>query len=217
MGDSGIEGPQRLSHAFEAAGQPMYVTGADGAITDVNDAFTELVENAIEHGSGAVTVTLKGRPDTVAFAVADDGAGIPRQDRDVLLGEGDVEPLYHGGGLGLWLVNWIVNRSGGRLEYEAGADGGCVVRAIVNREVPDAQVVDDVVALENVEGVRVRQVLAASARRSEHERRVLGVRSNGDARGRRPLSVRRTRLGGRGRERFRVAERRERRRVDRRR
>ena len=41
----------------------------------------------------------------------------PAVDREVLL-EGEEAPLEHGNGIGLWLVNWIVTRSGGRIAFD---------------------------------------------------------------------------------------------------
>jgi len=47
--------------------------------------------------------------------VRDDGPGLSEFDRDVLESGSAVEPLSHGSGLGLWLVYWAVERSGGEI------------------------------------------------------------------------------------------------------
>jgi len=47
------------------------------------------------------------------FSVRDDGPGLSEFDRDVLESGEAIEPLSHGSGLGLWLVYWAVERSGG--------------------------------------------------------------------------------------------------------
>jgi hypothetical protein len=42
----------------------------------------------------------------------------------VLRGERDVRSVYHGSGLGLWLVYWAVDRSAGELAFETATDAG---------------------------------------------------------------------------------------------
>jgi len=42
-------------------------------------------------------------------------------------------PLYHGSGLGLWLINWIVKRSGGTLEFSENQPRGNVVTIELTR------------------------------------------------------------------------------------
>jgi signal transduction histidine kinase len=86
-------------------------------------AIEHVLTNAVEHNDGEsprVEITVRSPIETdgyVRVTVADDGPGIPDQEREVLL-EGDEEPLKHGSGLGLWLVNWIVTRSGGYIEFD---------------------------------------------------------------------------------------------------
>ncbi|MFB6177303.1 MAG: PAS domain S-box protein [Halobaculum sp.] len=96
----------------------------------------QLVENAVKHNesdSPRVEVTVRERPtdeERVELIVADDGPGIPEQERATLL-EGKEQPLQHGSGLGLWLVNWIVNRSGGRIEFAESTLGGSEVTVML--------------------------------------------------------------------------------------
>ncbi|MFC7018092.1 MULTISPECIES: PAS domain S-box protein [Haloarcula] len=111
----GLSGPESVT-----------VTG----IAALEQAFKELVDNAIEHNGSAsptVEVTVDPGPDTVSVRVADDGPGIPEMEADVLLDAGSESEVYHGKGLGLWLVYLVVTRSGGSLEFDAPDDGGGVV------------------------------------------------------------------------------------------
>ncbi len=103
------------------------------AIPALDAAVEDLCENAVEHSDvtdPTVTITV----DTVAedadrwvrIAVADDGPGISEYERDVLL-SGRETDLEHSSGFGLWLVSWIVERSGGRLSFAENEPRGTVV------------------------------------------------------------------------------------------
>ncbi|MFB6176746.1 MAG: PAS domain S-box protein [Halobaculum sp.] len=83
-------------------------------------AVDHLIENAVEHNT-AETPTVRvsvgpsdHEPARVDVTVADNGPGLPKQERDILQWEGE-SPTRHGDGLGLWIVNWVVTHSGGRL------------------------------------------------------------------------------------------------------
>lgn len=92
-------------------------------------AFRELLENGIVHSDRdepTVTVRVTETDSTVHLEFEDDGPGIPDIERPVLLGEADIDQLNHGSGIGLWLVYWIVDQSGGDLDYEQTDDGGVV-------------------------------------------------------------------------------------------
>lgn len=100
------------------------------ALDDIDVAIAELAENAIVHNDRqhpAVAVELTRAAGTVTVRVADDGPSIPAAERDVLTHEGTIEPLYHGSGLGLWLISWIVKYSGGRLRFGENDPRGNVV------------------------------------------------------------------------------------------
>jgi signal transduction histidine kinase len=83
-------------------------------------AVDELVENAIEHGGDAVstvTVTVARAGQEAVIRVTDDGPGIPDAELQPILRRTET-PLEHGSGVGLWLVNWVVERFGGNLSFE---------------------------------------------------------------------------------------------------
>jgi PAS domain S-box-containing protein len=105
--------------------------------TQLNRAVTELLENALVHSdnpSPEVAVSVAQETETVSIAVKDDGPGIPEMERKVLLGEEELEPLYHGSGLGLWLVYWIVRQSGGTLQFSDNDPSGSVVTIELQRD-----------------------------------------------------------------------------------
>jgi PAS domain S-box-containing protein len=86
-------------------------------------AIEHVLVNAIEHNdadSPYVTVTVDppcAGTEFVTVVIVDNGPGISRQERAPLI-EGDESQLRHGSGLGLWIVNWIITRSGGHLTFD---------------------------------------------------------------------------------------------------
>jgi len=60
------------------------------------------------------------------IAVADNGPGIPDHEYEVLTA-GEETALEHGSGLGLWLVYWVVEKSGGELTFEDNDPHGAIV------------------------------------------------------------------------------------------
>jgi PAS domain S-box-containing protein len=107
-------------------------------------AVRELCENAIAHTDDpnpSVTVTVEERADPAGWLrirVADDGPGIPREQRAVLE-EGEESQLRHGNGLGLWAVQWIVTSAGGELALGDPDEPGATVSLSVPTVEPDAR------------------------------------------------------------------------------
>lgn len=90
-------------------------------------ALENLVENAIEHNDSAkphVEVAVRTDED-VEFVVSDDGPGIPDHEIEALETDGESQ-LYHGSGLGLWLVRWLVAVLGGELDFDVSEAGTTV-------------------------------------------------------------------------------------------
>jgi PAS domain S-box-containing protein len=98
------------------------VTAPDSAVVsatyNIDRVIEELLRNAITHSdreSPAVEVRLAAEDGAVTVRVVDDGPGLTEMDREVLETGRATEELYHGSGLGLWLVYWVVKRSGGSI------------------------------------------------------------------------------------------------------
>jgi PAS domain S-box-containing protein len=95
--------------------------------TAIERAVEELLGNAIQHAGPSPTVTLsiECEADRAGLTVTDDGSGIPEAERDVLK-DGEITPLKHGSGLGLWLVTHATEASGGTVSFDDEADGARV-------------------------------------------------------------------------------------------
>jgi PAS domain S-box-containing protein len=90
-------------------------------------AVAALVENSAVHvADPTVRVTVERTPEAVVVRVADDGPGIPDPARAPVFEDREITALEHGSGIGLWLVRWVVEACGGRVEYDR-ADGWTVV------------------------------------------------------------------------------------------
>ena len=102
---------------------------------ELDYAIAELIENAIEHGAETGTVEIEvTRPgDRVEIAVRDDAPPIPAAERDPITDRWKMDDLRHTGGMGLWLVYWIADRSGGDLAFDPAPDGNEVTISV-----PDA-------------------------------------------------------------------------------
>ncbi|EMA31070.1 PAS domain S-box protein [Halobiforma nitratireducens] len=111
-------------------------------------ALFQLLENAVEHNDGehpSVDVTVTDAPDDemVRVSIADDGPGIPTEERELLQEDREITQLRHASGLGLWLVNWVVTHSGGRLSFEDRDAGGTIVRIELPRADRDHEPASD--------------------------------------------------------------------------
>lgn len=98
----------------------------------VGQAIGNLIENALKYAVGGSTIMLSARDELgeLVLAVADDGPGIaPEQRNDALKRFGRLDPARHvaGSGLGLSLVEAIVQLHGGTLLLEDNAPGLRVV------------------------------------------------------------------------------------------
>jgi len=116
---------------FEADRRPVMVTGDEASL---ERALTNLVQNAIDHGGRRGTIMVKVDPQG-AIDVCDDGDGIPRSETDRIF-----EPFQRlrkdgkGAGLGLNLVQKIVQLHGGYVDVARAPSGGACMRIVLPRE-----------------------------------------------------------------------------------
>ena len=100
-------------------------------------ALTELLENALGHNDGkspSARVDVSAANGRVIVVIADNGPGIPEMEVEILTGRAEETPTYHSQGLGLWLVQLIVRRSGGKITIKTDDVQGTEVSIILNQE-----------------------------------------------------------------------------------
>ncbi|GAA0527973.1 PAS domain S-box-containing protein [Halorubrum aquaticum] len=120
-----------ISASTPAAGEA--VASATGWI---DRAIEELLHNAIVHHDRdrpSVEVAVETTAETVTIEVTDDGPGLNGMNRDVLETGRAVDALYHGSGLGLWLVYWVLQQSGGSATVADVEPRGTVVTVTLPR------------------------------------------------------------------------------------
>lgn len=123
--------PMAFSAGYEMSFEPERETiFATGDRTAIERAVTNLVQNAIEHGGRAGKITVSVTTPAV-IEVRDEGGGVPQSERERVF-----EPFYrlrpqdHGAGLGLNLVQEIMQLHGGRIEILDGKPRGACFRII---------------------------------------------------------------------------------------
>jgi two-component system nitrogen regulation sensor histidine kinase NtrY len=98
-------------------------------------ALTNLIDNAVEASpnGGAVTVAVRWEEDEAVVTVADEGAGLPPGDAEMLF-----QPFFstkgRGSGVGLAIVQRIITDHGGTVRLEPNVP--CGVRAVIR--IPEA-------------------------------------------------------------------------------
>jgi len=112
---------------------------------ELDYAIAELIENAIEHAEATPTVEIEvtAPADRVEIAVRDNAPPIPPAERDPITDRWKMDDLRHTGGMGLWLVYWIADRSGGDLRFDTGIDGNEVTISVPDADCEPASAATD--------------------------------------------------------------------------
>lgn len=103
----------------------------------IERAIEELLTNSIIHSDAErpqVTVTVESAVHEIRITIADQNSSIPEMEREVIVGDEKLSPLFHGSGMGLWLVSLIVKHSDGKLEFGENEPKGNRVSIILPRE-----------------------------------------------------------------------------------
>ncbi|WP_436901484.1 ATP-binding protein [Halovenus halobia] len=105
-------------------------------VNGFDNAVSNAIENAITHNPGPITISIAAYVDneTVSLVISDTGEGIETNEIE-MLNSGTETQLTHGSGVGLWVMNWYVKKSGGELEIN-GSDSGTTVTMHLKRARP---------------------------------------------------------------------------------
>jgi len=90
------------------ASEPLTASGSAGSIDQI---LNVLVDNALQHGSGTIVISVRRPPGGIAIDVTDEGATIAPTDRDAIFERGH----GNGTGIGLALARSLAEAEGGRL------------------------------------------------------------------------------------------------------
>ncbi len=123
----------------ESAGRPLGVIAPDAVVIangvedDLRDMVRNLIENALTHGEGAISIAVARNGDLhqgwAAITVTDEGHGVPESLRSIVFErfrKGDASTA--GAGLGLAIVRHVAERHGGTAEFIAGSGSRIQVR-----------------------------------------------------------------------------------------
>lgn len=129
----------RIVDSVSAGTSREIVLAADSVLPQVMidpDKFTQvatnLVENAVRHGDGVVSVRLAPEahddaPDGVRLTVSDEGEGIKPELRRRVFTKFWTGGVSGGSGLGLYIVNGLVRAHGGTVVIDDAPGGGAVL------------------------------------------------------------------------------------------
>jgi signal transduction histidine kinase len=129
-----------------AAGEPAdrFVLALDAMLPEiwadpdkVAQVVGNLVENALRHGSGRVTITVMAHDDGVLLEVVDEGEGIAGEALPRIFTKFWHDARRGGSGLGLFIAKGIVDAHGGRIEADRAPGGGAAVRVSLPAGTPD--------------------------------------------------------------------------------
>ncbi|WP_311172399.1 PAS domain S-box protein [Halobellus ordinarius] len=116
------------------SGAAITVTGSVPEISVVADemldsVFRNLLTNAIQHNDSTipeVDVAVEERPETALISIADNGPGIPDRQKEGVFGKGEKGLESSGTGIGLYLVETLVEAYGGDVWVEDNDPRGAV-------------------------------------------------------------------------------------------
>lgn len=103
---------------FDRASRRLEIAGDDGATPvasrgAIGQALDVLVDNALRHGAGTVTVAIEDRDGRAVLSVCDEGAGVAPGSERVIFERGG--SVAGGTGVGLHLARSLVEAENGRL------------------------------------------------------------------------------------------------------
>lgn len=115
-----VHGDRDVRFACDANAQGLFA----GAREDLEEMLGNLLDNAGKWAAHSVEVKVRHEGNRMRFEVRDDGAGLPEEDLERVLGRGvRLDERASGSGLGLAIVADIAESYGGALTLSNGAPG----------------------------------------------------------------------------------------------
>ncbi len=99
--------------------------------------IANLLENAVHHGDGTVTIVVEPEGDGAAVTVMDQGEGIPEQARERVFTRFWRSGRRGGTGLGLYIVRGLIEAHGGSVEVAEAPGGGALFRFVLPAGTPE--------------------------------------------------------------------------------
>ncbi|MFD1570656.1 PAS domain-containing protein [Halorubrum laminariae] len=108
---------------------------------EIDYAIAELVANAVDHATStpAVRIDVSAVADTVDISVWDNCEPIPPEERSAVTDRWEMDDINHTNGMGLWLVYWVADRSGGDIAFDTHDDGNVVTLSLPNADCDETE------------------------------------------------------------------------------
>lgn len=95
----------------------------------LSSVFRNILENAVRHNdeeTPEITVSSEEDTETIQIRIADNGPGIPDNQKDAVFGKGEKGLDSPGSGIGLYLVHTLTDQFGGKVWVEDNEPKGTV-------------------------------------------------------------------------------------------
>ena len=116
-----------VSHQEQGVGLQVQGQGWVMADASLHNVLDNLVSNSIKHASPSnICIDIEEKGETMLIRVSDDGVGIPKEARESLFQEGFKYGPKGNTGLGLFIVQRLVDRYGGRIWLDETVSNGTV-------------------------------------------------------------------------------------------
>ncbi len=133
-----------LRRIFVDRGVSIVVEGERGAYVradpqDLTEMLGNLMENACKGAHGKVLVSVVATDSKVLVTIIDDGPGLPKAERDAVIGRGvRLDERKPGSGLGLGIAAELAALHNGKLEISVAPSGGVAATLHLQRAVSNA-------------------------------------------------------------------------------
>jgi signal transduction histidine kinase len=125
------------------------LTGHEAALPEVwadpdrlDQILANLMENAVRHGEGVVSLTVapsgQGDDEAVSVTISDEGEGIPPENYPMIFTRFWHRSRRGGTGLGLYVVRGLVEAHGGKVSVGQAASGGAEFRFTLPAGAPES-------------------------------------------------------------------------------